>query len=331
MRSYIIIILLLLSLFTVDGATDPHLSQFYASPMYLAPSFAGSTGGTRIALNFRDQWPKIPGSFVTYAASVDHYFPEYKSGLGVMIMRDQAGGGKLNFTDIAAQYSYNIEINNIWHVRPGLEFSYLNKHIDYDKIIFGDQIDLNGINPTSIEIPTNDRINYYDFAFSTLAHNKDIWFGGALDHLINFNKAFAAKDNFAKFKYAIFGGGNISLQRSHYKKDINRILLAFHFRSQETNQQLDFGTYYQKNELLVGIWYRGIPIFAKSPTHDALTIMMGYKLNGFCIGYSYDITISKLITHTGGAHELSFIYEIEEQRTFSRRRKRITPVPCPVF
>ena len=331
MRKYLSIILALITWLTLNGATDPHLSQFYASPMYLAPSFAGSTGGTRIALNYRDQWPKMPGSFITYAASVDHYFSEYKSGLGLMIMRDQAGGGKLNLTDISAQYAYNIEINNTWHVRPGLEFSYLNKHKDYSKFVFGDQLDFDENNPTTIEIPTDDRINYYDFAISTLAHNKDIWFGGTIDHLINLNKALSEKNNYPEIKYAIFGGGNISLQKSYYKKEVNKILLAFHFRSQETNQQLDFGTYYQKNELLVGLWYRGIPVFAKSPTHDALTVMLGYKLNGFSIGYSYDITISKLITHTGGAHELSFIYEIQEQYGFSNRRRRITAVPCPIF
>ncbi len=328
MKKIFIIILSFIALLNHVSA-DPQLSQFYASPLYLAPSFAGATGGTRIGLNFRDQWPKIPGSFITYAVSVDHYVESYKSGLGLMILRDQAGGGKLNLTDIAGQYSYNIKINNTWHLRPGLEFTYFQRSKDYSKIYFSDQMSLDGINPTSVELFTDDKLSYYDFATSVMAHNKDLWFGATADHLIKINPALRENDAYAPMKFTVFGGGNIPFQKVSYRKDISKLLLAFHFRSQGTLQQLDFGTYYQKNELLVGLWYRGIPVFG--PSNDALTVMLGYKVNDFTIGYSYDITISKLITHTGGAHELSFTYEIPKRQGWSKRRSKVTAVPCPIF
>ena len=54
-------------------AQDPHFTQFYAVPTYLSPAFAGTTVQSRFALQFRDQWPAIPGAFVSYAFAADQY------------------------------------------------------------------------------------------------------------------------------------------------------------------------------------------------------------------------------------------------------------------
>ena len=47
-------------------AQDPAFSQFYANPLYLNPAFAGSDICPRASLNFRDQWPGIGKTYVTY-------------------------------------------------------------------------------------------------------------------------------------------------------------------------------------------------------------------------------------------------------------------------
>ena len=46
-------------------AQDPQFSQFYANPVYLNPAFAGTARCPRVVLNYRNQWPGIPGNFVT--------------------------------------------------------------------------------------------------------------------------------------------------------------------------------------------------------------------------------------------------------------------------
>jgi hypothetical protein len=56
---------------------DPQFSQFYSNPLYLAPSFAGATGGSRLCANFRDQWIALPSTFITYSFSYDHYFEPF--------------------------------------------------------------------------------------------------------------------------------------------------------------------------------------------------------------------------------------------------------------
>jgi type IX secretion system PorP/SprF family membrane protein len=135
------LIIALIFVFSLGKSQDPQLSQFYSAPLYLAPSFAGSTGGGRIISNFRDQWPQISSTYITYAFSVDSYIDKYKSGIGLLMLRDQAGeGGLVNITNVGLQYSYNFDISREWKVRPGLAAYYYVKGIDINALRFGDQI-----------------------------------------------------------------------------------------------------------------------------------------------------------------------------------------------
>jgi len=58
--------------------------------------------------------------------------------------------------------------------------------------------------------------------------------------------------------------------------------------------------------------------------------LIGIKTSTVHIGYSYDFTISNLISSTGGAHELSLIYEFNNL-SVGQRNKRIRAIPCPEF
>ena len=84
--------------------------------------------------------------------------------------------------------------------------------------------------------------------------------------------------------------------------------VAMNFQKQAKFYQTDIGLYYYKDPLIFGLWYRGIP-FVTSQAGDAIIGLVGFKTSQFHIGYSYDFTISNLIGSTGGAHEISLIYE----------------------
>jgi hypothetical protein len=60
---------------------------------------------------------------------------------------------------------------------------------------------------------------------------------------------------------------------------------------------LNLGTYVKHGALTVGTWFRN---------RDAFILTTGITTNLFKIGYSYDITVSKLNNGiSGGSHELS--------------------------
>jgi hypothetical protein len=61
-----------------------------------------------------------------------------------------------------------------------------------------------------------------------------------------------------------------------------------------------------------------------------MVLIVGVKANDLKIGYSYDITISKLARNSGGAHEISIIYEVANNSK-KKKRKRYFLAPCPKF
>jgi len=323
----LLLITLMMLVHSLMFGQDPQFSQFYASPLHMGPSFAGASGNTRISLNYRDQWPKLPGVFVTYAFSADHYAKDLNSGFGLFFMNDQAGDGKIRTTNVAGNYSYNVKLSERWNFRPGIKFYYHQYQIDYNKVVFNDQLGFDYINPTSVEIPENNRFSYFDFGSSFLFYNSRYWIGGMVDHLIKASPSFNDNPNYKPLKYSVFGGAQIPLERLHYKRNMHSLYTAFHFKQQQNVNQLDMGAYYEKEHFMVGLWYRGIPLLTQSHGSDAIILMLGYQSESFSVGYSYDATISRLITNTGGAHEISLSYTFSGGDLFNIREYE--PLPCP--
>jgi type IX secretion system PorP/SprF family membrane protein len=323
----LIILIILVTVNLVAWGQDPQFSQFYSSPLHMGPSFAGAAEQTRINLNYRDQWPKLPGVFVTYSFAADHYIREMKSGFGVYLMNDQAGDGKINTTNVAANYSYKIKLSEKWNFRPGIKFFYHQYQIDYNKVVFNDQLGFDYINPTSVEIPEDNRFSYFDFGSSLLFYNSRYWIGTMVDHMIKASPSFDDNPNYKPLKYSVFGGAQIPLESLHYKRKLHSLYATFHFKNQQAVSQLDVGAYYEKDHFLVGLWYRGLPMISQNYGSDAIILMMGYKGDGFSVGYSYDATISRLITHTGGAHEISLSYSFSGGDILNTHE--YSPLPCP--
>ena len=326
MKRVFVFIIFFLNLQILFGQ-DSQFSQFYATPLYLAPSFSGATDGDRLSVSYRNQWPSIPNSFQTFSFSYDHYYPKLKSGLGVLILRDQAGSGYLSTTNFGIVYSYNIKFRNKWSLRPGINFMYTQRNIDFDKLIFGDDI-INGDTDGSIEIPTLERKSDIDASVSILANNKNYWIGFTMDHLLKPNRSLTGDVSQDPFKYTIFGGTKFSIFEKYNLLSGQSISPAFLIKIQDKYSQLDLGLYWYQMPLVIGVWYRGIPVFKELTSSDALVFLIGMKLDQISIGYSYDLTISKLVGHTGGAHEISVNYLFNQGVTQRMKRKGL---PCPTF
>jgi type IX secretion system PorP/SprF family membrane protein len=325
-----ILYLLLLSfiIFTDSFGQDPTFSQFYANKLYLAPSFAGATEEYRFALNYRNQWPAIPGVFHTYSISFERAMPNFNSGVGILATHDVAGSGNLSTTNIGLLYSYDFNINKEWHVRPGVNFKFHYLGLDIYKLVFNSQITGSGTSP-SVTPPPFENVADVDFATSVLVYNERIWGGVTLDHLLTPKISFYGEDGTIPVKFNMFGGVQL-LKKTRLRVKIQEVLsVAMNFQKQGKFYQSDLGMYYYKDPLVFGMWYRGIP-FATSQAGDAIIGLLGIKTNAFQIGYSYDFTISNLISSTSGAHEISLIYEFNNL-SLGAQRKRIRAIPCPEF
>lgn len=313
---------------------DPQFTQFYSAPTYLSPAFAGTAQQSRLGMIYRDQWPAIPGSFITGHVSYDQYVRSINSGFGIQVMHDRAGSGALQSSTIAGQYAYEIELKRKTFIRPALELSYSSRNVDMSKLVFGDQLARGGANLGSFETYSVEPVSYFDAGFGLLFFTENLWLGSSLHHLNEPNQSLQGGESSIPRKFSLHGGYRWKTRTRVIKRGRQSTVVAFNYRAQGKYDQLDLGGYYEKEPLFAGVWYRGIPIFKRYETatqnNDAVALVIGFMHEGLRIGYSYDMTISGLADSSGGAHELSLVYEWKNPRKrtpISRRRE----VPCAKF
>lgn len=283
---------------------------------------------------YRNQWPElVSGVYVTYSFSYDHYFENFNSGLGVLIVKDVAGTGDLGITNAGLQYSYDIKINSDFHLRPGIHFNYTQQGLNFSKLTWNDEL----ANPQAgtIEQEPSPSKPDVDFSASLLGYTERFWFGFAIDHLLQPNYGLYNNEVKWPIKYSVFGGYQI-VKKSRLQNPVDEtVSLVALFRHQDIYTQLDFGLYWYKAPLMLGLFYRGIPFYGgsdddpykKDPRGDAIAFLIGYKMDQVRVGYSYDFTISNLVSSTGGAHEVSITYEFKTKR----KREKARMIPCPEF
>ncbi|MFZ4798345.1 MAG: PorP/SprF family type IX secretion system membrane protein [Bacteroidia bacterium] len=309
-------------------AQDPQLSQFYASPIYTNPAFAGAAKKIRFATNARNQYTGLNKTYRTSVTSVDAYVPKMLSGLGAIVSIDQAGDGYLTTIGIGGIYSYNLTISRKWNANFGLKAEIQQKSYDFSKFVFGDQLDAvrGNIYPTS-EIAGSEIRTFPNFSAGALIYNEFFYAGFATNNLLEPNQSFiVTNSNGQPFilprKYTAHLGANISLKQTRF--EANRVYLSPNllFMSQRDFYQVNVGTYIKKQALTVGMWFR-----QTSRNSDAVIFLLGLRFQNLRIGYSYDLTISNARTAAVGSHEVSLGFDIN---TKARSRSRMgKPIKCP--
>tara|TARA_R110002049_G_scaffold171016_3_gene337611 strand:+ start:4272 stop:5288 length:1017 start_codon:yes stop_codon:yes gene_type:complete len=335
------LLLLLYSLFTVViiKAQDAQFSQFYAAPLYVNPAFTGSTIEHRLAANYRMQWPSVPGGFSNYHFSYDYNADKINSGIGISAFREESGSFGLTTNLIALSYAYRFEIKRDLFIMAGMKFGYGFRSIDFSKLVFNDQLESGSNSTRDGNAFLQETISYPDFSAGMLVFSSKYWFGASLNHLNTPNQTLLRGDQSVSelpMKFSLHGGYVFAIKDAIVNKMAsNNVTAAFQYKSQGQFDQLDIGLYYTNNPLVFGVWYRGIPLFKSyEPSYannDAFVALLGYSIPDYniSIGYSYDVTISRLSANTAGAHELSIVYEVSSKRKKRRNRKFI--VPCAKF
>ena len=306
-------------------AQDAQFSQFYSNPLYLAPSFAGGVDGSRLSANYRRQWWELGIPFQAYSFSYDHYFETFHSGVGFFMLSDLVGTSRLGSTQVSMMYSYDIEMFNVWHLRPGLSFSYLQHGFNGQLSFIGDIIKEETTGETSYSEQAVDMTRDIDGGSSLLLYTNGLWIGGTVDHLLRPNISLYGDNVTIDYKTQIYGGWTFHKKGKLLKPSDETMTFAFLYKNQGTVQQLDVGVYWHSYPLVLGLWYRGIPPI-NSDRGDAMVFLAGIKTHNFNIGYSYDFTISNLLPYTLGSHEISITYKF-----LLPEKKKRGAVPCPEF
>jgi type IX secretion system PorP/SprF family membrane protein len=309
-------------------AQDPQFSQFYANPIYLNPAFTGMTYGHRMVANYRNQWMGIPKAYSTYAASYDYNFASSGLGAGAQFLQDMSGSSGLKRTTAAACIAWHGDIDRFTEWRGGFSASMNWMKLGFDKLVFNDQLYTGAV--SSVEIANYTSKTYLDMNAGVLVSSLKYWAGLSAKHLnradVDMSNADAAR---LPMTWSLHGGYRI-VQEKVGRELKKYIAPTIHYKHHAHFDQLDVGVYYYKVPLQLGLWYRGIPLKHYSPgisNNDAIVIMLGYEMEEqhLKIGYSYDLSISKLISNTSGSHELAIIYELYKPERKSKRILITTP------
>ena len=320
-------------------AQDPQFSQYYAAPLYLNPGLVGINQKGRAGINYRNQWPSIDANFETYSFYLDYYFEDQYSGLGLIVNTDQEGLASLRSTNIGLQYAYQVNLNYQWTFRPGVEAAYYWRDLDFTRLTFGDQFDNTGqvLPVTGETFDTGLNARFFDLALGGIVFSKQVWLGAAMHHILEPNHSLSGGDAPLPRKFSLHGGYRIPFTqlsaraRPHPDGKERSMTPSFNYKQQGEFKQLDLGVYFTLEPILLGLWYRGLPIdgFENTKNSESLITMVGVNIRNLTFGYSFDYTVSDLGIGSGGAHEVSLIYTFTLQDPRKPPRE-IRELRCPV-
>ncbi|PLX10524.1 MAG: hypothetical protein C0594_04830 [Marinilabiliales bacterium] len=316
----------------ITYSQDPEFSQFYANRLYLNPAFAGEVICPRVAMNYRNQWPALGSTYVTYSASYDQYVDFLQGGIGFHVFRDVQGDGAITSTYASLMYAYTFPVNRNFSVKAALQYSVYQRRLAWD-FVFPSMIHpLYGVIYPDTEYDTqmeeylgDFNVNkWLDVSAGMLGFSKDYYFGIAVHHLTQPTESFRENsDAVLPAKWTGHFGTNIPITGRNLKKGELFISPNILYQQQMNFQQLNYGIYANRKNFVVGVWLRQNFNFH----YDSFIVLLGFSHDKIKTAYSYDLTISQLRNQTLGAHEVSVIYQFP----CPEKKKKFRQISCPSF
>lgn len=320
---------LVLGSFRVASAQDVIFSQFYANPLYMNPAFAGSKVCPRISLNYRSQWPSLVSAFTTVSASYDQYVDPLHGGIGAIIMTDRQGDhGALQTSSLAVMYAFRFQLARELWVNAGLKAGIVNTSLNWNELRFPDMIDrvMGFTGMTSAQMPEKTNKWYLDFDAGIMMYGSSWYAGFAASHLTQPSNGFYGV---TELPIKLTANAGVLINMAEEARRTSSLGLGtpvlspnFIYQYQAGFHYFNYGLYLDWMPFLVGVWFRN-----GLENADAFIFQVGFQQDYFKVGYSYDVTVSKLSNNTSGAHEIS----IGILLPCPEKKHKVKAIRCPSF
>jgi type IX secretion system PorP/SprF family membrane protein len=310
----------------VSYGQDFHFSGFMQNMAYVNPAYAAMPSTGEVGLTYRNQWPGIPATFVTYGASLVMPVRSLSSGIGVNFMNDMQGSGVINQSSVSLLYGYLFNASSSWQIGAGIGASYVFKTFNADELVFRSDI-LNDLgysySPVAFDNYTK---NYPDFSFGLIArNNNNLTVGFSVGHLTRPHHTFSEiEGSRLPLKYTAFVSGALPISGN---SNIS-IEPALFYSLQQDNNELIWGSkFIIANSFMAGGWIRQNMQFS----FEALIISAGISYEKYNISYSYDVNLKKIsfLSTKMAAHEVTFLYRFEYKE--EQKGKRTRKMDCPAY
>lgn len=296
------------------NAQDPQFSQYRMTPLLMNPGYAGLDCDLRAVVNYREQWKSIATPFSTAAFSFDMNTSKNKQkraslGVGLQFLNDRAGDARMGMTQGNLNLTGILELAEDSKLSVGLMGGFGQRSIDYSALRWESQY-VNG----SYSSVTNSGENLSTTNFTYMdAGAGFVWSYGKDAGYITQNNGF--KMNFGASFYH-FGIPNASYLATGSQKVDTKFIVHASAEVGKENTNLTFipeAAYIQQGpqrQIMVGNVFRYLISegshftgFVKSSAvslglnyrvQDALITSVMVDYANFSVGFSYDITMSKL-------------------------------------
>lgn len=285
---------------------DPQFTQFMHNKLIYNPGYAGTSDAICFNALYRQQWVSFPGAPKTGLFSFDMPVGQLPIGVGLNVMNDQIGFDKTLFARLALSYKRQIGAGNLG---IGVDGGILQKQFNgawitpdgpnkYDPSIPNYTSSSAGANPS-----TNANLNKltYDLGLGIFYGIANKMYVGISSTHLTAQDLKAGGTGSVKFAlarhYYIMAGYSFALGADH------ALMPNVKVKSDAAATQLDLNlTYMFRNIFWVGASYR---------MQDAIAPMLGMRFlkdRSLKVGYSYDLTLSKIKGYSSGTHEIMLGY-----------------------
>lgn len=316
---YKMVFLLVLFLPIKMKAQDPVFTQYAIIPETLNPGFTGFQYDWRAGLIHRRQWPDGNRVIDTDFGFINRMVGE-NAGLGITFLNQREEFTNYNYFQVNTLYSYKVDINYEWSIRPAIEVGFGRKSYNFQNLLLEDQINSSTgeVNNTSIDqgiLNQKNNIIFLDISTGFIIDNENCWFGASLKHLNRPNISFLNEKNVPLDLFLSLHGGyvfELDNSPSSILPNNTRLLLTTNYMRQSQFNRLDVGSALKFDNLIFGTTIVTNPEGKSSNSHfiTSLNPFISINLDKFKLSYSYDISTSKL-GHTQGIHEISITWQLK--------------------
>lgn len=299
-------------------AQDHQYSQFFNSPVYLNPALNGQfDGDLRMNLIYRNQWTSLQHNPTYFTASIDYNIPRFGGGLGLMVTRGAEGAAYLTKTNISGIYSYSVGSDG-FVLSFGLQAGVTNRNINWNNLIFSDQIDPRlGFDPsltTNADIPAYNNKFYFDTGAGVNLVAGNFMIGTAVQHINRPNESFTGTPALLPMHITAHASYMLDINRYDNIDDDEKSYLipSIVAYKQASAQSISAGIQYKRRSINAGLWYRSS---GDGPGAIVVSLIFDLFINRdggekLRFGISHDAPTSRLnYSNTSGSTEGSIGYE----------------------
>lgn len=265
-------------------------TQYVLNMFSINPAVAGSKDCIDVRLGFRQQWVGYPGAPTTGWASIHGSIRQkgkpYRAnrhGIGAVVEADNTG--PLGYTTFALAYAYHIQMAKDYYMSFGLFGGVKQEKLDVGQI--------NVVNNNDPLLTSKGSVLVYPEVTPGLwIYNKSSWMGLTLEQVLNNKMKDLGEDSRSSRHFMLTLGRRYRVSKTF--SVVPSTLLKF---SPASPVALDLNVMMEyRKQVGLGISYRN---------QDAVAFMVKVPfLKFFTLGYSYDVTTSRLRVASANTHEI---------------------------